>query len=114
MSQKLSVIGFKRAEELFEFAECFIKNYNEKCKEEHFLEFDTQYPEELHKDHYDLPFLPEIIIIGKVEKTVAILHCKNKNVIRIKNLKEVLNQALVLKKVRKSLSLIKRRSWKKP
>ena len=39
---------------------------------------DIQYPEELHKLHNDLLFLPECMKIKKVEKLVANLHDKNK------------------------------------
>ena len=40
MSQQLPVNGFKRAKNLFEFNRTFIKNYNEKINEGHFLQVD--------------------------------------------------------------------------
>ena len=36
-----------------------MKIYNEKVKEEHFLEVDVEYLVELRELHNDLPFLPE-------------------------------------------------------
>ena len=43
MSQKLPVNGFKWAEELSEFDERFIKNYDEYINKEYFLEVDIEY-----------------------------------------------------------------------
>ena len=71
MSQKLPVNRFRFVEDLSEFNEGFIESYNEKSKEEYFLKVDIQYPEELHKFHNNLPFSPERLKIGKVEKLVA-------------------------------------------
>ena len=64
--------------------------------EGHFLENDVQYPEKLHDLH---PDLPERMEIEEVEKLAANLHDKEGHVIRIRNLKEVLNHGLVLKKI---------------
>ena len=40
-----------------------------------FLEFDVKYPEQLHKHHNNLPFLPERARFNKCEK----LMCNLKN-----------------------------------
>ena len=87
MSQKLLVNGFKWLEETFQFNEDFIENYNEESGEEYFLKVDVQYPEKLHELHNNLPFLPKIIKIQKVEKLVVNLHDKRGYVIHIRNLK---------------------------
>ena len=50
---------------------------------------------------------------GKVEKLVADLHDKNGQVIYIRNLKEPLNQELVLKKVDKVIKF-NQNAWLKP
>ena len=50
---------------------------------------------------------------GKVEKLVADLHDKNGYVIYIRNLKEPLNQGLVLKKVDKVIKF-NQNAWLKP
>ena len=59
MSQTLPIKDFKWVEDISEFDESFIKNYNEKSSEGHFLGTDVQCPENLHNLHNDLPFLPE-------------------------------------------------------
>ena len=50
--------------------------------------------------------------IEKVEKLVANLHDKTEYVIQIRNLKQVLNHALVLKKVQKVIKFIQN-AWLK-
>ena len=77
----------------------FHKNYNEESDERYFLEVHVQYLEKLHGFHNDLPFLPEKIIIEKVEKLVANLYGKTEYVIHIRNFKQELNHGIVLKKV---------------
>ena len=72
-----------------------IKQYNGKSDEEHFLEVDVQYPEELHELHNDLQFLPERMKIEKVKNLVTNLHGKTEYVICIRNLKQALNHGLV-------------------
>ena len=49
MSQKLLVNQFKWDEGISEFSEDFIKSYNDEIGEGSFLEFDLQYPKDLHK-----------------------------------------------------------------
>ena len=41
------------------FDEDFIKDYNEECDEEYFLQVDVQYLENSHNLHKYLSFLPE-------------------------------------------------------
>ena len=61
--------GFKWFKETCKFNEDFIKSYNNDRDEGYFLEVDVQYPEDLHKLHNDLPFLPERMKIEKSLKT---------------------------------------------
>ena len=68
MSQMLAVNNFKWVEETSQFSEIFIESYNDDINEGYFLEVDVQYPENLHNLYIDLPFLPEIMKIEKVEK----------------------------------------------
>ena len=53
MSQKLPVDGFKWVEEddLSNFNEIFIKNYDENSDKGYILEVDVEYPKNLHKLH---------------------------------------------------------------
>ena len=98
MSQKLSLNGFKWAEDLSDFDQGFIISYNEKSKEGYFI-FDIQYLKNLQNIRNDLPFLPERMNIEKVEKVIPYLHDKNEYVIHIRNLKQSLNHGLVFKTV---------------
>ena len=66
-----------------------------------FFEAEAQYPEKVHEQHNDLPFLLERMKIEKVEKLVANLHDKAEYIIHITNLKQALNHGLVLKKVQR-------------
>ena len=63
------------------------------------LKVDVQYTEKLHELHNDLPFLSERMKTRKFEKLVVNLHDKTEYVIHVRNLKQVLNQGLVSKKV---------------
>ena len=74
---------------------------------------DVQYLEKLYELHNDLPFLPERIKIGKVEKLVANVHDKTEYVKHIKNLKQALNHGIVLKKVHKVIKF-NQNAWLKP
>ena len=98
MSQKLPVNKSEWIEDTSKFKEDFIKNYNEESDEGYFLEIDIQYPEKLHENHNDLPFLPEKMKTKKVEKFVTNLHDQSEYVIHIRNLKQALNHRVILKK----------------
>ena len=100
MSQKLSVGGFKWAEEnTSEFSKDFIKNYNQDSNEAYFLEVAVQFPKKLHDLHNNLSFLPETMNIEKVEKLVTNLYDKKEYAIHIGNLKQALYHGLGMKKV---------------
>ena len=86
LSQKLPINNFEWVEDTSQLNADFIKNHNEEMVK------DVQYLEKLHKLHNDLPFLPERM---KVEKVGANLLDKTEHVIQ--NLKQALNNGLVLK-----------------
>ena len=71
MLQKLPVNNFKWIKDNSHFNEDFIKNYNEERDEGYFLEVDVHYLEKSHELLNDLPSLPAIMKIEKVEKLVA-------------------------------------------
>ena len=60
--------------------------------EEYFLKFDVQYLEKLHDLHDDLPFLPEIIKLSKVEKLLVNIHGKTEYVMYIRKYFHWVNQ----------------------
>ena len=99
MSQKLPVNSFEWIEDTFKFNEDFIKGYNQENDERYFLEVDVHYLEKLHELLNDLLFFLERIKILKVKKLVTNLHDKPEYVIHLRNLKQALNNELVLKKV---------------
>ena len=97
MSQMLQVNNFEWRKGTSQFNEDFIKNNNEESDGRCFLEVDVQYSEKLHKFHNDLSFLPERM---KKSKSLLLIYMIKLNVsIQIRNLKQALNQGLILKKV---------------
>ena len=72
MLQKLPVNDLKCVEDISEFNESFIRNYNANTDERYFLEVDVQYFEKLHALDNDLLFLPEKMKIEKSENLLLI------------------------------------------
>ena len=56
MSLNLPVNGFEWAEDISQFKEDSIKNYDEDSNKGYFLEVDVEYPKKLFNLHSDLPF----------------------------------------------------------
>ena len=94
MSKKLPVYGFEWLKNLSKFNEDFIKSYDENGDVGYYLDVDIEYPKTLFDLHQDLPFLPERKKIGKVEKLVCAIEDKEKYMIHINVLKQVLNHGL--------------------
>ena len=65
-----------KKEELSNFNEDFIKNYDENGNIGYFLEVDIDYPKELFNFHKDLPFLPERKKVEKIEKLICSIEDK--------------------------------------
>ena len=102
MSQEVPVNGFEWVEDLSQFKEDFIKNYDENSDKGYFLEVDVEYPKKLFNGvalnlHEDLPFLPERKKIKKCNKLVCNMQDKENYVVHIKALKQALNHRLILK-----------------
>ena len=76
MSQKVPVNDLKWIAETLQFNKDFIKRSNDDSDEGYNFEADVQYPDNIHRLHSNLPFLPERIKIGQVEKLVPNLHDK--------------------------------------
>ena len=140
MIQKLPLDGYKWADVSIS-TDDFVKNYNVDSDKGYLLEVDVEYPEELRVAHEDLLFLRERRVKkskqhneyefdkrrkthSKVYKTfnvnqepnkklLATVQDKNKYVVDISTLKQVLNHGLRLKKV---YSVIKfnQAHWLKP
>ena len=112
MSQTLPVNDFKQVEDISEFNKDFVKSYNDESDEGCFLEVDVQYPKNLNNLHNELPFLPKRTKIQKVEKLVANLNDKEEYDIHMGNLKQALNDGLLLKKARRDIKF-NQTAWSK-
>ena len=110
--KKLPVDGFEWVEELSQFKEGFIKNYDEDSNKGYFLEVDVEYPKNLCSLHSDLPFLPERNKVVKCNKLVCNVHDKKNYVVHIRALKQALNHELILKKVRRVIQF-DQKAWLK-
>ena len=83
MSQILPVNGFEWIEQLSEFDECFIKNYDENNNRGCILEEDVEYPKNSFNLYCDLPFLSERKKIKKCQKVVCNIHNKENYLVHI-------------------------------
>ena len=106
MSQKLSIGSFKWVKNVSVIDEEFIKNYDNDRIIGFTLKVDTEYPEELHDLHSDLPLLPERMKI-KCNKLVCTLYDK-KDVVHIRNIKQALEHGLELEKCVYQLHFVKK------
>ena len=76
-----------KKEELSNFNEGFIKNYDENGNIGYFLEVGIDYPKELANLYKGLPFLPESKKVNNVEKLISDIEDKKKYVIHLRALK---------------------------
>ena len=113
MCLKLPTKGFKWVKDVGVFTADKISKLVKKDKKGYILEVDIEYPKNLHKEHNELPFLPERMKIGKVEKLVPNLADKHKYVVHIKALDQALKHGLVLKKVHRAIEF-EQSAWPKP
>ena len=108
MSQKLPVNGFEWVNDLSQFKEDFIKNYDNNSHIGYFLEVDVGYPKKLSNLLKDLPVLPERKKIEKCSELVRNVQDKEYYVIHTRALKQALNHELKLKMCIECLNLIKK------
>ena len=66
----------KKKKDLLKFNASFIKNYDENNDKGYILEVNIDYPKNLHKQHSNLPFLPERMKINKCNKLVCTVQDK--------------------------------------
>jgi len=77
------------------------------------LEVDVDYPKTLTKQHNELPFLPEKMKLGKVEKLVCNVFDKKRIVEHIGTLKQAMEHGLVLTKIHRAVSF-RQSAWLEP
>ena len=99
MCKKLPVSNFKRIDDLSIFAEGLIKDYDENSDKGYIFELDVDYPKNLHKEHNDLPFLPERMEINNCTKLVCSVHDKENYSIHTLALTQTLNHELKLNNI---------------
>ena len=101
MSQKLPVNGFKCVEDLSQFNESFIKNYDGNSDKGYNLEVDVEYSKKLFNHHKDYSFLPERKKVKKFSKLICDVQDKENIADHIRVIKQALNNELILKAVHK-------------
>lgn len=111
MSQPLPYKDFKfmstHEVELFD-----VNTYSPDGEIGYFLEVDIEYPEHLHDDHNDFPFLPGHLEINKYRKLVSTFYPKKKYICHLKILQQALHNGLKLLKIHRILSF-KQSLWLK-
>ena len=113
VSQRLPVNSFEWIEQLSEFDERFIKDYDENNDKGYILVVDIEYPNNLFNLLCDLPFLPERKKIEKCKRLVFNMHNNKENyVVHIRALKQALDHELILKKVHKVIQF-NQKAWLK-
>ena len=83
MYQKCPINGFEWVEDLYQFDESFIKNYDENSDKGYFFDIDVEYLKNLFNLHKDFPFLTErkkksknvisLFATYKIKKTMLII-----------------------------------------
>ena len=114
MSQKLPTHGFKWLNNLT--VDNTIKLLEKKdAKIGYIFEVDLEYPKELWNLHNDYPLVQEKIKVkvDNVEKLICSFYNKNNYVFHYKNLKQYLEEGLILKKVHRGI-LSYQSKWMEP
>ena len=83
MSEKLPANGLKWVEDLSQFNEDFIKNYDENSNKGYLLEVDVEYLKKLFNLRKDLSFLPKKEKINKYQKLVSNIKKTKRNMLFI-------------------------------
>ena len=77
------------------------------------LEVDLDYPSSLWDSHNDYPLAPEKIKIDKIDKLICSFRPKKHYVLHYKNLKQYLQEGMILKKVHRGIKF-KQSPWMEP
>ena len=113
MSKKLLIDSFKWEQDLSMFTSDFIKNYDENSDIGYLFYVDIEYPHTLRDKHRDMPFLPDRMLVNKVNKLICSEYDKTNYSVHILSLEQALKQGLILKKVHKVISF-RQGAWLEP
>ena len=97
MSQKLPTHGFKWMDINISSVLKLLEKKDTKIG--YIFEVDLEYPKSLWEEHNDYPLAPERIKIDNVDKLISSLLPKTHYVLHYKNLKQYLEEGMILKKV---------------
>ena len=95
------------------FTPDFIKNYDQNSDIGYYFYVDITYLHDLRDKHTDLPFLPERMVVNKLNKLVCSEYDKTNYVVHVLTLQQALKHGLVLKKVHKVI-ILNQSAWLKP
>ena len=96
MSKKLPIDSFKWGQDLSIFTTDFIKNYNENSDLGYLFYVDIEYPHALRDKHSDLPFLPDRMLVNKVNQLIRSEYDKTNYSVHILTLQQALKNGLIL------------------
>ena len=113
MGKKLPVDSFKWEQDLSMFTHDFIKNYDEISDIGYLFYADIEYPYALRDKHRDMPFLPDRMLVNKVNKLICSEYDKTNYSVHILALQQALKHGLILKKVHKVISF-RQGAWLEP
>ena len=112
MSQKLPTHGFKWMKDID--IPSVIKLLEKKdTKTGYIFKVDLEYPQSLWEEHNDYPLAPEKIKINKVDKLVSTFLPKTYYTLHYKNLKQYLEEGMILKKVYRGIKFYQS-PWMEP
>ena len=101
MTQKLPTHGFKWMD--IDIPSVIKLLEKKDTKTGYIFEVDLEYPQSLWEEHNDYPLAPEKIKLNKVEKLVSTLLPKTHYVLHYKNLKQYLEEGMILKNVHRGI-----------
>ena len=111
MSQKLPTHGFKWME--IDIPSVIKLLEKKDTKTGYIYEVDLEYPQSLWEEHNDYPLAPEKIKINKVDKLVSTFLPKTNYVLHHKNLKQYLEEGMILKEVHRGIKFYQS-PWMEP
>ena len=113
MSKKLTVDSFKWKQDLSTFTPGFIKNYDENSDIGYLFYADIEYPHAFRDKDRCMPFLPDRMLVNKVNKLICSEYDKTNYSVHTLALQQALKHGLILKKVHKVISF-RQEAWLEP